>query len=169
MAESLAAWLDRLTFADLTTDETTERIIGAVVEWGRAQPWRVYRRAASVLPLPPPLHRRQSVLDVAFARADAPPVVVEVDHTDRRRTVDKLLAEAGAGRVAIWLRWGTGRFASPPAPVRMVTCAVTRRRGPADREALHSRLPATERPAPPHSAVADAGATAVPLIDPGPP
>ena len=35
------------------------------------------------MPLPPPLEQRHSVLDVACARPDGPPVVVEVDHTDR--------------------------------------------------------------------------------------
>ena len=96
-AEQLAEWLDRLTFADLTTDEVTARVIDAVAEWGAAQGWRVYRRAPSVVTLPPPMERQHSVLDVACARPDGPPIVVEVDHTDRRRTVDKLLAEA-AGR-----------------------------------------------------------------------
>ncbi|MCA2217773.1 hypothetical protein [Jidongwangia harbinensis] len=128
-AEALGRWLDRLTFADLGTDEVTARIIDAVVEWGEAQRWRVYRRAPSVVTLPPPLERQHSVLDVACARADGPPLAVEVDHTDRRRTVDKLLAEAEAGRVAIWVRWGTGPFRPPPAPVAMVPFEVTRRPG----------------------------------------
>nr|BFE71729.1 hypothetical protein GCM10020092_050300 [Actinoplanes digitatis] len=115
--EDLAAWLARLTFADLTQDEVTARIIDAVAAWGDAQGWRVYRRAPSVVTLPPPMDRQHSVLDVALARPGAPPVVVEVDHTDRRRTIDKLLAEAGAGRVAVWVRWG-GRGASPSRPPR---------------------------------------------------
>ena len=66
---------------------------------------------------------------MAFARPDGPPLVVEVDHTDRTRTVDKLLAEAQAGRIAIWVRWGTGPFRPPPMPVQMATLEVTRRSG----------------------------------------
>ncbi|MFD0823027.1 hypothetical protein ACFQ0D_32950, partial [Micromonospora zhanjiangensis] len=131
VAASLAHRLDRLTFTDLVADEVTARLIAAVVDWAGAEGWRVYRRAASVLPLPPPLSGRQSVLDVACARPGRRPVVVEVDHTDRRRTVDKLLAEAGAGRIPIWLRWGVPGFTAPPAPIRMVTVEVTRRNGPA--------------------------------------
>jgi hypothetical protein len=143
-AASLAAWLDRVTFTDLTTEQVTVRLIDEVAGWAEAQGWRVYRRAPSVVPLPPPMQRQYSVLDVACARADGPPLAIEIDHTDRRRTIEKLLAEAQAGRIAIWLRWGPGRFTAPPAPVHMVTCEVTRR------AKLFTRMP--ERPAPAHSA-----------------
>ena len=128
-ADELTGWLDQLIFADLATDEVTARIIDTVAEWGAGQGWRVYRRAPSVMTLPPPMDRQHSVVDVAFARPDGPPLVVEVDHTDRSRTVDKLLAEAQAGRIAIWVRWGTGPFQAPPMPVQMATLEVTRRSG----------------------------------------
>ncbi|MEK8105044.1 hypothetical protein NKG94_07175 [Micromonospora sp. M12] len=139
LAAELGGWLADVTFVDLDTDEVTARVIDSVVRWAEAQGWRVYRRAPSVLPLPPPLEQRHSVLDVACARPDGPPVVVEVDHTDRARTVQKLRAEADAGRIPIWVRWGVGRFTTPPPPVRMVTVEVTRRAGPAGRGRLHSR------------------------------
>ena len=126
-AAALHEWLNRLRFTDLTTEQVTARLIDAVAEWGSAQGWRVYRRAPSVVTLPPPLDRQHSVLDVALARPDAAPVVVEVDHTDRRRTLDKLVAEAGAGRVPLWVRWGPGPLRAPAPPVRMVPFAVTRR------------------------------------------
>jgi hypothetical protein len=128
-ADELTAWLDQLIFADLATDEVTALVIDTVAEWGAGRGWRVYRRAPSVMTLPPPLERQHSVVDVAFARPDGPPLVVEIDHTDRGRTVDKLLAEAQAGRIAIWVRWGTGPFRPPPMPVQMATLEVTRRSG----------------------------------------
>jgi hypothetical protein len=143
VAASLAARLARLTFTDLSTDEATAAIIDGVAAWGGERGWRVYRRAASVLPLPPPMHWQHSVLDVALARPDGAPVVVEVDHTDRRRTVEKLSAEAAAGRVALWVRWGTGRFAAPPEPVLLVPLPVARHGG---RWTL-----APDRPPPRHS------------------
>ncbi|MFI2649612.1 MULTISPECIES: hypothetical protein [Micromonospora] len=155
LAASLAAHLDALTFADRSTDEVTALLVDAVAAWGEAHGFRVYRRAASVVPLPAPYQNRHSVVDVAFARPAARPVVIEVDRTDRRRTVEKLLAEADAGRVALWVRWGPGPFAVPPAPVRLVTCEV------AVRNHRHSRLPA--RPAPQHSAPAGAAAEPVEL------
>jgi hypothetical protein len=168
LAASLGDRLDRLTFAGLTTDQVTDRIIASIVAWAEEQAWRVYRRAPSVLPLPPPLERQHSVLDVACARPSGAPVAVEVDHTDRRRTVDKLVAEAAAGRIPIWVRWGTGRFAEPPPPVHLVTFEVTRHSGPPGKGRLHSRLPVTDRPAPEHSAgavVADAVALPIPIPD----
>ena len=167
-SERLAASLDdrvaNLTFAGLSTDEVTARLIDEVAGWATDQGWRVYRRAPSVLPLPPPMTQRFSVLDVACARPDGPPVAIEVDRTDRARTVQKLLAEADAGRAALWLRWGTGGFTAPPPPIRMVTCEVTRRAGGAGR--LFSRGPVAELPPPVHSAdVAGPGVTeALPLM-----
>ncbi|MGX6603547.1 hypothetical protein ACWKSP_15595 [Micromonosporaceae bacterium Da 78-11] len=146
-AASLNAWLDRLSFTDLTTDQATARILDAVAEWATAQDWRVYRRAPSVFPLPPPL-KGTSVLDVACARPGAQPIAVEVDRLDRQRTVDKLLAEAAAGRVAIWVRWGAGPFPPPPLPVHLVTRDAVRGRG-----VWHT---AADLPAPRHS-----GATVV--------
>lgn len=128
-ADDLTAELAGLTFADLATDEVTGRILQAVAGWGSARGWRVYHRAPSVLKLPPPMDHQHSVVDLAFARTDGPPLVVEVDHTDRTRTVDKLLQEAAAGRIAIWVRWGTGPFPPPPMPVQMATLEVTRRSG----------------------------------------
>jgi hypothetical protein len=127
-ARSLASWLDALTFADLTTEQVTARLHDEVAGWAEARGWRVYRRAPSVFPLPPPL-RGHSVVDVACARPQAQPIVVEVDRLERRRTVDKLLAEAAAGRLAILVRWGSGPFEPPPLPVHLVTKEAARQRG----------------------------------------
>ena len=142
-AASLGAVLSALTFADLTTDQATARILDAITGWGTGQGWRVYRRAPSVFPLPPPL-KGTSVIDVACARPGAQPIAIEVDRLDRPRTVDKLLAEAAAGRIAIWVRWGLGPFVAPPLPVHLVTRDAVRTKG-----RWHT---AAERPAPPHSA-----------------
>ncbi|XVV09576.1 hypothetical protein ACQP2X_32620 [Actinoplanes sp. CA-131856] len=127
-ARSLQAWLADLRFTDLTTDQATARIIEAIAGWGTSSGWRVYRRAPSVFPLPPPL-KGHSVLDVACARPSAEPIAIEVDRLDRPRTVDKLLAEAAAGRMAIWVRWGAGPFTPPPLPVHMVTRPAARKSG----------------------------------------
>lgn len=162
-AASLSGRLAELAFTDLTADAVTALIIDAVAGWAGAQGWRVYRRAPSVLPLPPPLSSQHSVLDVACARPDGPPVAVEIDRTDRRRTGEKLLAEAAAGRVAIWVRWGTGPFAAPPPPVHLVTCEVTRRAGPPGGGRRFSRHPGGDRPPPEHSGQHPAGGDAVAL------
>jgi hypothetical protein len=168
IAGSLAGRIDRLTFRDLTTDAVTALIIDAVVDWGRDRGWRVYRRAPSVLRLPPPLDRRHSVIDAGCARPDGAPVVIEVDHTNRARTVEKLMAEASAGRIAVWVRWGAAPFPPPPPPVWLVTCEVAHRNGPAGQGRLHTRPPVADRPAPAHSVGGDAVAAAVELPIPFP-
>ncbi|HWS31818.1 MAG TPA: hypothetical protein VN408_03635 [Actinoplanes sp.] len=151
-ADSLAEWLGRLTFEDLSEGDATARIVGEIAKWADWQGWRVYRRAPSVVPLPPPL-RGMSVLDVACARPGEQPVVIEVDRTDRQRTIDKLLAEAAAGRVAIWVRWGTGPFPPPPLPVHLVTVEAARRSG-------RWSTATAVRPAPEHSGGGAAGVEA---------
>ena len=165
VAAGLGGRLDRLTFTDRTADQVTALIIDSVTEWATTQGWRVYHRAPSVMRLPAPYSAQHSVVDVACARPAGPPVVVEVDRTDRQRTLDKLAAEAEAGRIAIWVRWGTGKFATPPPPVQLVTCTVTTRNGPPGSGRLHSHRPAFDRPPPQHSTAA-IDAVEVPLIDP---
>jgi hypothetical protein len=150
VAAALADHLAAVTFLDRTAEDVTAVLIHAVAGWAEGQGWRVYRRARSVVPLPPPYEHRFSTLDVACARPAGPPVVIEVDRTDRRRTVDKLLAEAAAGRITVWLRWGTGAIAAPPAPIRLVTCAVTARSGAGGRR--FDRTATGHRPPPSHSA-----------------
>lgn len=155
----LGDWLDQLTFVDRSADEVTALVIDAITEWAKDQGWRVYHRAPSVVRLPAPYDAQHSVIDVACARPAGPPVVIEVDRTDRQRTVDKLLAEAAAGRIPIWVRWGTGKFAAPPPPVRLVTVAVTMH------NRRYSRKPVREMPPPEHSTTVTE-ATAVSLLDP---
>ena len=161
LAASLGDRLATLTFPELTADQVTVRLIDEAAAWAADRGWRVYRRAPSVLPLPPPMDRQRSVLDVACARPDGPPIAIEVDHTHRGRTIEKLLAEAANGRVPLWIRWGTGRFTAPPEPIRMVTFEVARRRGAPGR---YARLPSVDLSPPPHSA--DLAGTATPLALP---
>jgi hypothetical protein len=171
LAAALREHLDRLVFADRGTEEVTELLIAATVDWAHGHGWRAYRRAASVVPLPPPYERQFSVVDVGIARPDAAPIVVEVDHADRRRTLSKLAAEAAAGRVALWVRWGAGRLTPPPPPVHLVAFPVISRRGPAGSR-VHSRPADPDRPAPPHTdAAGDYRPEPMPLApgpDPGP-
>jgi hypothetical protein len=157
VAAALADRVAAVTFLDRTADDVTAVLIDVAAGWAEGQGWRVYRRARSVVPLPPPYEHRFSTLDLACARPAGPPVVIEVDRTDRRRTVDKLLAEAAAGRIAVWLRWGTGAIAAPPAPIRLVTCAVTGRSGAGGRR--FDRTVTSHRPPPSHSASGEPAGT----------
>jgi hypothetical protein len=150
LADALGAHLRGVAFVDLDTDEVTSLLIDAIEAWALAQGWRAYRRAASVVPLPPPYSQQHSVVDIGIARPGRPPVVVEVDHADRRRTVEKLVAEAAAGRLAVWVRRGAGKLNPPPAPVLLVAVPVESRRGPSGAK-VHTSETAARR-APEHSA-----------------
>ncbi|WP_308167680.1 hypothetical protein [Catellatospora tritici] len=150
VARSLTAWLGDLNFTGKDADQVTQVLVEAVLAWGTAQGWRVYRKARSVVPLPPPYADRHSWVDVGIGRPDGPPVVVEIDQSDRRRTLEKLQAEAAAGRVALWVRWGTGRFVEPPEPVLLVPFPVSAASGPGAK--LFS-APVQQRPAPVHSGI----------------
>ncbi|WP_026208526.1 hypothetical protein [Catelliglobosispora koreensis] len=143
MVATLRAWLAGVSFTGKDQAEVTALLTDAIVRWGETQGWRVYLKARSVFPLPPPYADKFSHVDVAFAREGLPPVVVEIDRSARQRTLDKLLAEAQAGRIAIWVRWGEGPFEPPPAPVEMVPVTVLGRGKYA--------TPPPERPAPEHS------------------
>lgn len=162
LASSLTSWLGALTFAAQDADQVTELLVEAVLAWGSAEGWRVYRKARSVLPLPPPYADRHSWVDVGIARPAGAPVVVEIDQSDRKRTLEKLLAEAAQGRTALWVRWGTGPFTTPPLPVRLVACPVTAWRDAGGRRLFSS--PVDDRPAPSHSGVDLAEAEQVDLF-----
>lgn len=151
VANSLARWIASVSFVDRDADEVTELLIEAVIWWAQERGWRAYRKARSVFALPPPFEHRHSFVDVGIARRDGDPIVVEVDRSDRKRTLDKLAAEAERGRVALWLRWGTGAFADPPAPVRLIGCHVEARKAADGRKVFST--PGQEKPAPRHSGV----------------
>jgi hypothetical protein len=156
VATALAAQLKAVTFADRPADAVTALLIDAVAGWAETRGWRVYRRAASVLRLPPPMQHQHSVIDVAVARPAGPPIAIEVDHGSRKRTIDKLIAEGAAGRIPILIRWGGRKATTPPAPVRLITIDVDQHPG-----GRFSRAPL--RPPPPHSGAAGSDVVELPL------
>ena len=129
VATALAAQLLTVTFADQPADAVTALLIDRVADWAEQRGWRVYRRAASVVRLPPPMDHQHSVLDVAVARPAGLPLAIEVDHGSRKRTVDKLIAEAAAGRIPILVRWGGRKATAPAAPVRLIAIDVDQHAG----------------------------------------
>jgi hypothetical protein len=151
VAQSLARWIASVSFVDREADQVTEFLIEAVIWWAQEQGWRAYRHARSVVKLPPPMDKLHSFVDVGIARAKGDPIVVEIDRSDRKRTLEKLAAEAEQGRVALWLRWGTGAFATPPEPVKLIGCPVEVRKTADGRRVFST--PALEKPAPTHSKI----------------
>jgi len=134
VAASLQACLDAVTFTDRDTDAVTKLFIDTAAGWAENLGWRVHRRAASIVRLPPPYEHQHSYVDLACARPDGSPIVIEVDHNTRQRTLDKLQAEAAAGRIAIWIRWSQRTLSPALDPVHTVDVTVTSHNG------LHSRI-----------------------------
>ena len=157
VASALAEYLAEVIFADKSADGVTALLIDEVADWAGSLHWRVYRRAASVLRLPPPMQNQHSVLDVAVARPDGLlPLAVEVDHGHRKRTVEKLAAEGAAGRIPILVRWGGRKATEASAPVHLIVVGVDQHPG--------GRFSRTRlRPPPPHSSAATGDEVALPL------
>jgi hypothetical protein len=149
LAASLTGWLAAVSLKDRNADQVTDLLIEAVMGWAAAQGWRVYRGARSVVPLS--YADRHSTVDVGVARDHAAPIVVEIDRSDRKRTVEKLIAEAAAGRVALWVRWGAEPFMIPPPPVRLIPYPMTPRKAGQGVKLFSS--PAEQIQAPAHSGV----------------
>ena len=147
VASALGSHLAAVTFTDKPADAVTALLIDAVAGWAEGNGWRVYRRAASVVRLPPPMDNQHSVIDVAVARPGALPLAIEVDHGSRKRTVEKLVAEGAAGRIPVLVRWGGRKAAESTVPVQLITIDVDQHPG--------GRFSRTQlRPPPPHSGTA---------------
>ena len=156
VAAALAVHLAGVSFSDRAADAVTGLLIDAVAGWAGGRGWRVYRRAASVVTLPPPMQHQHSVIDVAVARPGALPLAIEVDHGSRKRTVEKLVAEGAAGRVPILVRWGGRKQGEVAGVVRLITVDVDQHPG-----GRFSR--GVVRPAPPHSGTGGGESVALPL------
>lgn len=164
LVAQLTTRIEQLAFTDLDAEAVTNLLVDTVARWGRSNGWRVYRRAPSVVRLPPPYEHRHSCVDVAMAKPAGRPIVVEVDRSERRRTLDKLLAEAGAGRIAIWVRWGRGGFVDPPPPVHLVACPVIARRGVSGTGRSYSHPRQTQLQPPAHTFDPGTGSEQPPLL-----
>lgn len=151
-AESLTRWLAPLSFTDWSAPRVTSTLTQGVVDWGVAHCWRVRREVPSIAGLPGAHPDRPGYLDVVCERLDGPPIAIEIDRTDKQWSARKLLCEADAGVVAVWVRWGSPRTWIVPHPVALVDILTTRRR--VSGRLLYSRaeVDAAVAPAPPTAA-----------------
>jgi hypothetical protein len=127
-AESLSRWLAPLAFSDWSAPRVTAALTRGVVDWGVAHGWRVRCEVPSIAGLPGAHPDRPGYLDVVCERLDGPPIAIEIDRTDKQWSSRKLLCEADAGAVAVWVRWGSPRTWTVPHPVALVDIPTTCRR-----------------------------------------
>ena len=107
-------WCAQGLFQGLAAIETTRRLTCAIVDFGEARGW--YPRTELELgtfrlPNSHGQHvKRKARVDLGLFPPGDAPVVIEIDRTDSRKNLDKLVIGASWGRTAIWIRWGGPRM-----------------------------------------------------------
>ncbi|OJF13090.1 hypothetical protein EDD30_2314 [Couchioplanes caeruleus] len=124
-AESLAKYVLPLSFTDWSAVRVTAELTRRVVEWGVDHGWRVRREVPSIAGLPGAHPDRPGYLDVVCERLDGPPIAVEIDRTDKQWSARKLLCEADAGAVAVWVRWADAKTWIVPPSIGVVRVPTT--------------------------------------------
>jgi hypothetical protein len=104
---SLQSWLDPLTFTDLHRRDVTALLTEQVVLWGRAHRFVIRQQVPSTATrLSRRGHPWPGVLDLACIHASGQNIAIEIDAGNKTWSIQKLAAEAQAGRLAIWVKWG---------------------------------------------------------------
>lgn len=150
---SLSRYLLPLTFTDWSAARVTAELTRRIVAWGVDHGWRVRREVPSIAGLPGAHPDRSGYLDIVCERINEPPIVIEIDRTDKQWSSRKLLCEADAGAVAIWVRWNDAKTWIIPAGVAVVQVLTTTHRGPGGRR-LYSRTIPVDPPEQSQSTVA---------------
>lgn len=121
-AESLAAWLSTISLAGRSSQQATRLITEAIAEWARRQGWEVEFEVPALITRPVRGGREfRGRLDIVCDRGeDLPLIAIEVDRGNKRWSLQKLVAEAEAGNLAIWVRWKGRHLIDVPEQVGLV-------------------------------------------------
>ncbi|MGW4413066.1 hypothetical protein ACWEJ6_54610 [Nonomuraea sp. NPDC004702] len=161
--QSLSRWLAPMAFTDWSAARVTSELTRAIVVWGVGHQWRVRCEVPSLAGLPGAHPDRPGYLDVVCERLDGPPIAIEIDQHDKPWSLRKLLAEAQAGVVPVWVRWGEPGTRAVPAPVALVELATPYRlAGPTGRR-LYSKVAVAPQPLPAPENSAAAAADVAPV------
>lgn len=137
--ESLTRWLAPLTFTDWSAARVASELTQAVIAWGAAHQWDVRREEPSLREFAGEQPDRAERRGVVCERPDGPPIIIAIDPTRAPGSAHILLAQADAGAVPVWVRWGAPENLTVPDPVALVTVAVTHRLAEATGRILYSR------------------------------
>jgi len=115
LASSLTRWLSEVRVTGLSAREATALITQHTVRWGHANGWTVDLEREALIARRTGRRMYHGHLDVFCWRDDhLPCIAIEIDRSNKRWSVEKLLAEADTGNIALWGRWyGTTRIAVP--------------------------------------------------------
>lgn len=110
----------------LSIPETTTLITEHVVGWARDQGWCPEREVRARIARQTRSGPRQGRLDLVCQRPGGlSPVAIEIDRFGKVWSLRKLIAEADAGAVALWVRWRGRTLVAVPAEVGIVDISGT--------------------------------------------
>ncbi|UGT58866.1 hypothetical protein [Nocardia asteroides] len=119
---SLADWLAPVRATGLTSSQTTALITAHTLEWARSKRWKPATEVPALIERSSANGRTyRGRLDVVCERSWwRPPIAIEIDRANKRWSLDKLIAEADAGHVALWVRWHGDTVIEVPPRVGLV-------------------------------------------------
>ncbi|SHG22768.1 hypothetical protein [Streptoalloteichus hindustanus] len=125
LVADLHAYLLPVRLAGMTAPTATQVLTRRVVRWAQSRGWTVDLAAPGRSTHPTSTGERQDRLDLVCARPLRPPIAIEIDRAGRLGSLRKLLAEAEAGSVALWVRWHGRTRAAIPSQVGLVDIGET--------------------------------------------
>ncbi|GAB3857963.1 hypothetical protein ACFPIJ_18695 [Dactylosporangium cerinum] len=144
---SLAEWLSPIGFSSATASQVTARLTAEVERWAEHYGFACategsvqYYREGLFGP-----RWTNGYIDVVGIRPTGLSLAVEIDRTDKVRSLAKLASRAADGTVAIWLRWCHATSMLMPPGVAAVDFRVDRyytNTGPRFRRQPHLTWPA---------------------------
>ena len=141
LAASLRTRLSSLSREGLSFPQVTALLTEHVVGWASDQGWQPACEVRSRIARQTKNGPRQGRLDVVCERPGGlAPVAIEIDRFGKVWSLQKLIAEADAGAVALWVRWRGRTQVAIPAEIGLVDIsaaadhAAERSDGPAEGE-----------------------------------
>ncbi len=105
--DSLRSWLAPLEFVGLPRPEVTSLITAQVVAWAQSYRFEVTQQVKAIATRRRRYGRTQnSWLDLECRHRSGMTIAVEIDFANKFWSIEKLAAEADAGKLAIWVKWG---------------------------------------------------------------
>lgn len=121
MAASLYRHLKPLRLSGLTAVQATRLVTDETVRWAKRQGWEVAYEVQGRITRMTENGPKRARLDLVCTRpAQQPAVAIEIDKHGKVWSLQKLLSEVDAGRVALWVRWHGRTKVEVPGTVGLV-------------------------------------------------
>ena len=121
LAMSLDRHLRSLCLAGLTSKEVTSLLTAETARWARQYRRRVtFEAPARVTRQGRGGRKYRGRLDLLCTSWFKRAIAIEIDRANKTWSVDKLLAEADAGNIALWVRWAGTSMIEVPAVIGLV-------------------------------------------------